>query len=521
MRALVGPWTHGSRTVELSYAGDVEFGRDAALPSFDELHLRWFDRWLRGVDNGLDAEAPLRIFVMGGGSGRRSGAGRLVHGGRWRDEREWPLARTAFADYYLHGDGSLARRGAARGVLGTTYRFDPANPVPSIGGNVSSLRDVLPLPAGHRRSDVRGHAASGRRTSCAPGGFDQREGPGFYGCRPPYLTLGSRPDVLVFQTEPLEQPMEVTGPIEVTLWVATAAPDTDFTAKLIDWYPPSPWYPLGYALNLTDSIVRLRYRNGRERGELGDAGRGDAGHDHALPDQQPVHARPPHPARRVELEPPALRRQSRTPASPSAASGAGLSRTTPCFTSGPRVQGRPAVDPGRRRRAALSERHGPTAAVPEVDRIAITTVVDNSIDNLRADEKVARRFTHARARKMPTLRAEHGLAHWVEAAAGPRPRRSRFDWGLTGDSYCHNLLELGLDPARVDALALSHGHQDHFGGLAGFLAHLPAPMKRGAGLSRRRRPLPARATTSGGRSRLHRPAPTATSWSARIWTCGW
>jgi predicted acyl esterase len=102
-----------------------------------------------------------------------------------------------------------------------------------------------------------------------PGGFDQREAAGFYGCCAPYLPLGSRADVLVFQTSPLVQAVEVTGPIEVHLWVATTALDTDFTAKLIDVYPPSPWYPLGYALNLTDSIARLRYRNGRERGELG------------------------------------------------------------------------------------------------------------------------------------------------------------------------------------------------------------------------------------------------------------
>ncbi len=105
-----------------------------------------------------------------------------------------------------------------------------------------------------------------------PGGFDQRAAPGFHGCRPPYLPLGSRPDVLVFQTEPLREPTEVTGPIEVVLWVATSAVDTDFTAKLIDVYPPSLWYPQGYALNLTDSIARLRYRNGRERGELVKAG---------------------------------------------------------------------------------------------------------------------------------------------------------------------------------------------------------------------------------------------------------
>ena len=265
VRALMGPWTHGGKTMELSYAGDVEFGHDAALPSFDELHLRWYDRWLRGVDNGLDAEAPLHIFVMGGG------AGRLVHGGRWRDEHEWPLARTRFTDYYLHGDGSLSTDPPREASSATTYRFDPARPVPSIGGNVSSLRDVLPLPPGLMDPS---YAGRGERTAdvMRPGGFDQREAPGFHACRPPYLPLGSRPDVLVFQTEPLREPTEVTGPIEVHLWVATSAVDTDFTAKLIDVYPPSAWYPQGYALNLTDSIARLRYRNGRERGELVKAG---------------------------------------------------------------------------------------------------------------------------------------------------------------------------------------------------------------------------------------------------------
>ena len=271
VRALVGPWTHGNKTVELSYAGDVEFGRDAALASFDELHLRWFDRWLRGVDNGLDAESPLRIFVMGGGSGRRSSAGRLVHGGRWRDEQEWPLARTRFTDFYLHDDGALRSDPPHAPSSATTYRFDPAHPVPSIGGNVSSLRDVLPLPPGIVDPRFLGR---GERTAdvMRAGGFDQREAPDFHGCRPPYLPLGSRPDVLVFQTEPLVDPIEITGPIEVVLWVATSAIDTDFTAKLIDVYPPSPWYPLGYALNLTDSIARLRYRNGRERAELATPG---------------------------------------------------------------------------------------------------------------------------------------------------------------------------------------------------------------------------------------------------------
>jgi 7,8-dihydropterin-6-yl-methyl-4-(beta-D-ribofuranosyl)aminobenzene 5'-phosphate synthase len=113
-----------------------------------------------------------------------------------------------------------------------------------------------------------------------------------------------------------------------------------------------------------------------------------------------------------------------------------------------------------------------------VDRISVTTVVDNSVDSLRVDEKVARRWNHARARKMPTLRAEHGLAHWVEVTRGRDTGRLAFDWGLTGDSYLNNLRELGLDPARLDALALSHGHQDHWGGLPGFLRDSRRVMKR-------------------------------------------
>jgi putative CocE/NonD family hydrolase len=96
----------------------------------------------------------------------------------------------------------------------------------------------------------------------AAGGFDQRERADVFGCKPPYLPLSSRADVLTFETPPLAAATEVTGPITVALWVTSTAADTDFTAKLIDVYPPSRWYPQGYALNLTDSILRLRYREG-------------------------------------------------------------------------------------------------------------------------------------------------------------------------------------------------------------------------------------------------------------------
>jgi hypothetical protein len=85
------------------------------------------------------------------------------------------------------------------------------------------------------------------------------EAPGFFGCRPPYLPLASRPDVVVFQTPPLAQPLQVVGPVEIELFVGTDAPDTDFAVKLVDVHPPSADYPRGYAMLLGDTIMRLRY----------------------------------------------------------------------------------------------------------------------------------------------------------------------------------------------------------------------------------------------------------------------
>src|SRR5436190_7423178 len=105
----------------------------------------------------------------------------------------------------------------------------------------------------------------------------------------------------------------------------------------------------------------------------------------------------------------------------------------------------------------------------EVDRVTVTTVVDNYIDSLRRDEPHARRFSSAVARKMTDLRAEHGLAHVVETTRGATTTRVGFDFGQTDACLNHNVRELGLDPARLDAIALSHGHRDHFGGLMGYL----------------------------------------------------
>lgn len=258
VKVLMGPWTHGTTTTELSYAGDVEFGPEAALPSFDEVHLRWFDRWLKGVDNGAEETAPVRIFIMGGGTGRRTKEGRLDHGGRWRDEQEWPLARTECRNLYLHRDGALGPQPSEVEGACSRYPFDPQDPVPTIGGNFSSLDYLLPPPPDVDPAIIPGRLRRGHITPA--GGFDQREGPEFFGCRPPYLPLSSRPDMLVFQTPPLEEDVEATGPIEVKLWVSSSAADTDFTAKLIDVYPSNEDYPEGYALNISDSITRARYR---------------------------------------------------------------------------------------------------------------------------------------------------------------------------------------------------------------------------------------------------------------------
>src|SRR2546428_6816872 len=109
------------------------------------------------------------------------------------------------------------------------------------------------------------------------------------------------------------------------------------------------------------------------------------------------------------------------------------------------------------------------AASDAADRTRITTVVDNYIDNLRQDDAVRRRYSAFVAGKMPDLRAEHGLAHLVEITRGGDRFTMAFDFGLTPETLNHNFRELAIDPASIDALGLSHGHRDHWGGLTGFL----------------------------------------------------
>jgi putative CocE/NonD family hydrolase len=243
-RLLFGPWTHGAQA--MSFAGMAEFGPEAAI-DMRAVWRRWFDRWLKGIENGAERDAPVRIFVMGAGDAHRTPEGRVFVGGRWRDEQEWPPARTAFTPFYLHAGGRLSASppGASEP---TQYRFDPKDPVPSLGGNVSSQGDLMQA-----------------------GAQDQSPRPGWWlgDGRP----LAERDDVLVFQTDPLAEALEVVGPLTVKLWASSDGPDTDFTAKLVDVYPPSPDFPEGLALNVADGIVRARYRNSTTRAELLEPGR--------------------------------------------------------------------------------------------------------------------------------------------------------------------------------------------------------------------------------------------------------
>jgi putative CocE/NonD family hydrolase len=234
-RLVIGPWVHGSQNSNV--AGEVEFTREAGIDLLG-YRLRWYDRWLRGDPNGVDGDAPILLYIMGTGDDRRSSAGRLQHGGYWRAEREWPLARAKPTPLYLNADGTLSNGPPELSSASTTYTFDPRHPVPTIGGNISSNQGLMTNGGYDQRPREDTHAAENR------------------------LPLSERRDVLVFRTAPLEADREVTGTVEVKLWVSSSAADTDFTAKLVDEVPPNPDYPLGFDLNIGDSILRTRYREG-------------------------------------------------------------------------------------------------------------------------------------------------------------------------------------------------------------------------------------------------------------------
>jgi len=223
-RILIGPWPHNTSA---GFPG-VHFGPEARVP-LRKFQLEWFDYWLKSPAAGREAapavlHPPARIFVMGAN--------------RWRDEQEWPLVRARATPFYfssrghantLDGDGLLQAR-PPRKEAPDRFVYDPRHPVPTAGGAVCCNPGVFPW-----------------------GPMDQR-------------AVEKRPDVLVYTSRPLKQDLEVTGPVRVVLYVSTSAPDTDFTAKLADVFPD------GLARNLTDGILRLRYRQSLEKPLLASPG---------------------------------------------------------------------------------------------------------------------------------------------------------------------------------------------------------------------------------------------------------
>ena len=224
-KLLIGPWVHPGMLPGFpgSPVGEEYFGIRSYSGVID-MHgilLRFFDHHLKGIQNGLSDEKPINIFVMGENV--------------WREESEWPLSRAINTNYYMSSNGNANSRNGD-GLLGTkqtgnsdtdTFIFDPQFPVPTKGGGLCCY-------------DALGGA----------GAFDQSD-------------VELRNDVLVFSTQVLDKDIEVTGPITVKLYASTSGKDTDFTAKLVDVYPEDE-----KAINLTDSIIRARYRNGMEKAEL-------------------------------------------------------------------------------------------------------------------------------------------------------------------------------------------------------------------------------------------------------------
>lgn len=218
-RLVIGPWYHDPANFRSAKTGQVDFGQDARFNE-EDLMFRWFDWLLKGVPTGLEGEKPIKIFVMGKNV--------------WREEDEWPLARAEATRYYLHS-GGRANTSHGDGTLGTQmprqepadkFVYDPADPVLTRGGGNCCDHEHL-----------------------APGAFDQRP-------------TETRQDVLVYTTPVLTEDLEVTGPVRLELYVSSSAVDTDFTGKLVDVWPD------GFAQNLTDGILRMRFRNSFERAEL-------------------------------------------------------------------------------------------------------------------------------------------------------------------------------------------------------------------------------------------------------------
>jgi putative CocE/NonD family hydrolase len=210
-RLVMGPWQHG---LGGRVAGQLDFGENAVM-ALDVLYRRWLDRWVKGVDNGVDREPAVRMFMMGANE--------------WRDEAEWPPAGARETPLYLAssgsansllGDGALLSEQPTGGAERDGYVYNPANPVPTIGGGAYGVPSSGPTD----------HAPVERRN-----------------------------DVLVYTGEVLDKPVAVAGYITGRLSIASDCVDTDFVMRLCDVYPD------GRSMILCDGIARTRFREGLDR----------------------------------------------------------------------------------------------------------------------------------------------------------------------------------------------------------------------------------------------------------------
>jgi len=235
---IISGGEHGNVYSRRTYSGDVDLGPTSPIHVGTEM-MKWFDQHVKGIDRGLDPNTKVRAFRVEGGEGAKNGDGRLQAGGTWNEFPTWPPPDASPLTFFLGNDRNLTSERPQSGTF--TYRFDPSNPVPTLGGRVSS---GLPVQAGPH---------------------DQRCQKDLLHCEDD-LPLRLRDDLLVFETPRLETDIDASGPVVVKLWVSSTAIDTDFTAKLIDQYPPTPDYPEGYAMNIAESIVRARFRSFKQLG---------------------------------------------------------------------------------------------------------------------------------------------------------------------------------------------------------------------------------------------------------------
>ena len=209
-KLLIGPWSH------LNYSnviGEQDYGMASSMSFIDQeydhvgLIQRWFDHWLKGKKNGVENDPPVKVFVSGENT--------------WLTDTCWPLQGTLNIPYYFRSTGKLSLQPPHNGESADTYTYDPHDPVPTIGGAILMHPYFIPGPRDQHSKD-------------------------------------SREDILRYTFAPLKKKLCMVGPVKVHLWASSSAPDTDFVATLIDVYPD------GKAMNITDGIIRAKFRNGNQ-----------------------------------------------------------------------------------------------------------------------------------------------------------------------------------------------------------------------------------------------------------------